>query len=73
VPPKSGLSTEGAVLIVVCIVLVALLGLLYFIWTRVSGLRLDPAAYRSLAAGPDDAADVETGVAAVDQGAIYDD
>lgn len=71
-PEKRGLSTEGAVLIVVCIVLVALLALLYFIWQKVSSLRLDPAAYRSLAAGPEDAAEVEAGAAA-DKGAIYDD
>lgn len=69
---KSGLSVEGAVLIAVCIMLVALLGLLYFIWQKVSSLRLDPAAYRSLAAGPEDVADVEAGAGA-DKGAIYDD
>lgn len=52
VTTPTGLSATSTGLIVVCVFLtVALAGLLY-VWMRIRGLRLDPAAYSALRAGP---------------------
>lgn len=50
-----GLSAAGGVLIAVCIFLVVTLAFLTYLWFRIRSLRLDPAAYSALRAGPDDA------------------
>ena len=51
--PPSGLSALASGLIVVCVFLVGTLGFLIYLWYRIRGLRLDPAAYSSLRAGPE--------------------
>lgn len=50
----SGLSALASVLIVVVIFLVGTLGFLGFLWYRIRSLRLDPAAYSALRAGPEE-------------------
>ena len=52
--PASGLSTVGGMLIAVCIFLLGTLGFLVYLWFRIRTLRLDPTAYSSLRAGPED-------------------
>jgi hypothetical protein len=54
-PPPTGLSAVASGLIVVCVFLVGTLAFLAFLWYRIRGLRLDPAAYSSLRAGPEEA------------------
>jgi hypothetical protein len=49
----SGLSSTGGVLLAVCLFLVGTLGFLGFLWYRIRSLRLDPAAYSALRAGPE--------------------
>jgi hypothetical protein len=59
VAAQTGLSATSTGLIVVCVFLtVALAGLLY-VWMRIRGLRLDPAAYSALRAGPGEEASVQ--------------
>jgi hypothetical protein len=53
---SSGLSGTGGVLLAVCIFLVGTLAFLGFLWYRIRSLRLDPAAYSALRAGPELAA-----------------
>ncbi len=52
--PAGGLSTVGGMLIAVCIFLLGTLGFLVYLWFRIRTLRLDPTAYSSLRAGPED-------------------
>jgi hypothetical protein len=54
--PTGGLSTVGGLLIAVCLFLFGTLGFLVYLWFRIRTLRLDPTAYSSLRAGPEDAA-----------------
>lgn len=46
-----GLDAVGGVLIFVCILLVALLGVLVYLWNKIRTLRLDPKAYAQLRGG----------------------
>ena len=55
-PPK--VTTTGGMLIAVGILLCALLAGLAYLWLRIKGLRLDPAAYSSLRGGPDEGGDL---------------
>jgi len=49
--PSSGFGATGGVLVFVCILLVALLGVLAYLWNRIRTLRLDPKAYSQLRGG----------------------
>ena len=49
-----GQELLGGVLLAVCIFLVGTLAFLGFLWYRIRSLRLDPAAYSALRAGPSD-------------------
>jgi len=51
VKPSGGLGATGGVLIFICILLVALLGVLVYLWNRIRTLRLDPKAYSQLRGG----------------------
>ena len=55
----SGLSATGGVLVAVCLFLVGTLAFLGFLWYRIRSLRLDPAAYSALRAGPDGGDDIK--------------
>jgi hypothetical protein len=61
-PAQTGLGLAGIVVVVVSFLLLGLLGVLYYLWQRIRGLRLDPNAYKSLTGGPE-----------ADAGGIYDD
>lgn len=47
-PPPAGLSAEGIILILVCIVLAGVLGLLGYMLVKLRRLQVDPAAYGQL-------------------------
>ena len=56
----AGLTSVGGVLIAVGIFLVITMGFLGFLWFRIRSLRLDPAAYSALRAGPEEKAGAYT-------------
>jgi len=62
VTDTTGLGLAGVVTIVVSVLLILLLGVLYYLWQKIRSLRLDPNAYKSLTGGPE-----------ADAGGIYDD
>lgn len=63
-PPTTVLSTGSAAMVAIILILTAILGFLGYLWYfKISKLRLDTTAYKSLAAGPG-------GASAIDSGAI---
>lgn len=49
--PDEGFGATGGVLVFVCLLLIALLGVLVYLWNRIRTLRLDPKAYSQLRGG----------------------